>query len=303
METINEISKAALDRLESWMYSLGSQLPNLLLAILVFVAAVFVAKFSRKASHKYMQQWRINITVSAFASRLIHVTVLLGGLTLALSILDLTKTVSSILAGLGIVGLALGFAFQNTAANFISGIYITFVQPFAIGDIIESNDGVRGYVQDINLRVTKVRSFDGHVVYVPNRYLFQENFINYSEYGRRRLRLECGVSYGEDLQRVEEVSIKALEQCEGRLEDEPVGIHWQGFGDSSINFIATVWMHYGRDHGAYVQLRNDCIKRLKRAYDEQGITIPFPIRTLDFGIKGGVQLQEQLKVQSSQKPS
>lgn len=292
---ISEIYNAAIDRLETWLYAIGANLPNLVLSIVVLVGAFFIAKLIKRFSKKYLMKVRTDQTISSFLSRMLYLLTIVGGLMLALSILDLTKTVSSILAGLGIVGLALGFAFQDTAANFMSGIYITFNQPYAIGDVVETNDGIMGYVQDINLRVTKVRTFDGPIVYVPNRHLFQENFTNYTEYGKRRLRLECGISYGDDLEAVERVVIEALSAVEGRLEDEEVTVHWQGFGDSSINFIANVWMQYTHNHKAYIGVKNQAVKRLKAAFDANDIMIPFPIRTLDFGIKGGVTMDKVIK--------
>lgn len=292
---ISEITEAAIDRIHEWLVTIGANLPNLALAVLAFVVALFVAKFIKRMSARALLKTGLDDTISSFLSRLIFVGVIIGGIVIALSILDLTKTVSSILAGLGIVGLALGFAFQDTAANLMSGIYITFRQPYALGDVIESHDGIMGYVADINLRVTKVRTFDGQVVYVPNRFLFQENFTNYTENGRRRIRLECGVSYGEDLEKVERVTIEALSAAEGRLQDEDVSVHWQGFGDSSIDFIANIWIEYSRDHKVYIGVKNEAVKRLKKAFDENDIMIPFPIRTLDFGIKGGVRMKEEMR--------
>lgn len=292
---ISELSEAAISRINDWLVAIGANLPNLALATLAFILALIVAKFFKRMSKSALGKAGLDDTISGFLSRLIFVAVVIGGIVLALSILDLTKTVSSILAGLGIVGLALGFAFQDTAANFMSGIYITFRQPYALGDIIESHDGIMGAVIDINLRVTKVRTFDGQVVYVPNRFLFQENFTNYTENGKRRIRLECGVSYGEDLDKVEQVTIEALSAMEGRLKSEDVSVHWQGFGDSSINFIANVWIEYSRENRVFPQAINDAVKRLKKAFDANDIMIPFPIRTLDFGIKGGVRMKEEIR--------
>jgi small conductance mechanosensitive channel len=292
---ISKIYNAAVERLETWLYAIGANLPNLALSVLILIAALFLAKIVRRFSKKYLLKVRTDETISSFLSRLFAFVTVIAGVMLALSILDLTKTVSSILAGLGIVGLALGFAFQDTAANFLSGIYITFNQPYAIGDIVETKDGIMGYVQDINLRVTKIRTFDGPIVYVPNRHLFQENFTNYTEYGKRRLRLECGISYGEDLENVEAVVIEALSSVQGRCDKEDVTVHWQEFGDSSINFIANIWLEYSNNNQAYIGVKNEAIKKLKSAFDANDIMIPFPIRTLDFGIKGGVTLDKSLQ--------
>lgn len=291
---LSEITEAAVDRLQDWLVTIGANLPNLALAVLALVVAFFVGKLTKRLAKSTFHKTGLDDTVSSFLSKLIYVGIIIGGMVLALSILDLTKTVSSILAGLGILGLALGFAFQDTAANLMSGIYITFRQPYALGDVIESHDGIMGYVQDINLRVTKVRTFDGPIVYVPNRFLFQENFTNYTEPGRRRVRLECGVSYGEDLEKVERITIEALSAAEGRLEAEPVTVHWQGFGNSSIDFIANVWVEYTQNHKTFIGVKNEAVKLLKKAFDENDIVIPFPIRTLDFGIKGGVRMKDEM---------
>ncbi|MEX2567116.1 MAG: mechanosensitive ion channel family protein [Cyclobacteriaceae bacterium] len=136
---------------------------------------------------------------------------------------------------------------------------------------------------------------NGPVVHVPNRCLFQEDLINYTESGRRRLRIDCGVSYGDDLEKVEKVAIEAVSRIKERIQEEEVTLFWEGFGDSSINFSVNVWLEYSRGNRAWIGAKNEAIKNIKKAFDENDIMIPFPIRTLDFGIKGGVQFQEQIK--------
>lgn len=289
-----ELLNALVDELENWMIALVRLLPNLIISILVLFAFFFVARTIEKFSKKQLKRINLDETISGFLSRLIFLVVSILGFVLALSILQLTGTVASILAGLGIIGLALGFAFQETAANFISGIYITFQQPYAIGDVIETTNGVMGNVVDIDLRVTKVKTFDGPVVHVPNRYLFQEDFINFTEDGRRRLRIDVGVSYGDDLEKVENIVKEAVGRVPGRIENEDITVFWKGFGDSSIDFSVNVWLEYSRENKAFVSAKNAAIKNIKKAFDENDITIPFPIRTMDFGIKGGVRLHEEV---------
>jgi small conductance mechanosensitive channel len=152
-----------------------------------------------------------------------------------------------------------------------------------------------GNVVDISLRVTKVQTFDGPVIYVPNRFLFEDDFTNLTEAGQRRLRVECGVSYGDDLDKVEQIVLEALEQTPGRIAGEEITIHWVEFGDSSINFTANIWLDYTKENKAFVGAKNYAIKALKKAFDANDIMIPFPIRTLDFGIKGGVTFKEEVK--------
>lgn len=290
----SKILQTLLDKLENWLMALVAYLPNLILALIVFVLFFIVSRFAENFSKRQLVKVHLDETKSGFLSRLIFMAIFLAGLMLTLAILNLTGTVTSILAGLGIIGLALGFAFQDTAANFMSGIYITFQQPYAIGDVIETHDGIMGNVVDIDLRVTKVKTFDGPMVYVPNRFLFQENFTNYTEEGRRRVRIDCGVSYGEDLELVERVALDAVKDVPGKIEEEDVTLFWKGFGDSSIDFSVNIWLEYTRENRAYIIAKNQAVKNIKKAFDENGITIPFPIRTLDFGIKGGETFQEQM---------
>lgn len=289
-EVINKIT----EKLSGWLDILILNLPNFLLALILVFSTFFIARVLRKFSAKYIQKLGTDETISQFLSQLIFIAVLVFGLMLSLSVMDLSKTVSSILAGLGIIGLALGFAFQDTAANFISGVYITFKQPYKLGDIINTHEGYEGVVIDINLRVTKIKTFNGPIVYVPNRHLFQESFTNYTEFEKRRVQIECGVSYGDDLEKVEKVALEAARNVSSRLKSEEPTLFWTGFGDSSINFTLNIWCAYNHSNLNFISVKNETIISLKKAFDNNDIMIPFPIRTLDFGIKGGVQLNKEL---------
>jgi len=281
-------------KLSTWIDILVENLPNFVLALILIICTIFIAKSIKRLSAKYIHKLGTNLTISKFLSQLIFLGILILGIMLALSALDLTKTVSSILAGLGIIGLALGFAFQDTAANFISGIYITFNQPYKLGDIIQTQDGHEGSVIEINLRVTKIKTYNGPIVYVPNRYLFQECFTNFTEFAQRRVQIECGVSYGEDLEQVEKVALESARNVSSRLQSEEPTLFWTGFGDSSINFTLNIWCKFKGADLDYIPVRNEAIISLKKAFDKNDIMIPFPIRTLDFGIKGGTQLNKEL---------
>lgn len=290
-ELINEL----FDKLRGWAVAIVRMLPNIALAIIIIVIGFFAARIISNFAKKQMTKYHVDKTITGFLGRILFIVILVFGLMVALSILNLSGTVASILAGLGIIGLALGFAFQDTAANFMSGIYITFNHPFSIGDVIQAKNGIMGNVIDISLRVTKVKTFDGPIIYVPNRFLFEEDFTNLTETGQRRLRVECGVSYGDDLENVEKIVLEALEETPGRIAGEDITIHWVEFGDSSINFTANIWLDYTKENKAYVGAKNYAIKSLKKAFDANDIMIPFPIRTLDFGIKGGVTFKEEVK--------
>ena len=125
--------------------------------------------------------------------------------------------------------------------------------------------------------------------------LVEEEFVNFTENGMRRVRIDCGISYGDDLEKVEKVAIEAMQALPSRLKSEEVTLHWKEFGDSSINFSVNIWLTYNKEELKIIAVKNEAIKALKKAFDENNIMIPFPIRTLDFGIKGGEKLVEVIE--------
>jgi small conductance mechanosensitive channel len=212
------------------------------------------------------------------------------GIFTILGILHLDKAVTSLLAGVGVLGLALGFAFQDIAANFVSGIILAFRTPFQIGDVIEVN-GIMGKVDSTTLRTTVIHSFTGQEIYIPNKDVLQAPIQNYTILGKRRIDLAVGVSYGDDLDKVEALVKETIGNMEGIIDRENMVFDYSAFGDSSINFNIRFWVAFPGDIG-FLVMRNNAIKLIKTAFNKNNITIPFPIRTLDFGIKAGKELSQ-----------
>jgi small-conductance mechanosensitive channel len=165
-------------------------------------------------------------------------------------------------------------------------------KPFTVGDVIESNEYF-GTIERINLRTIDIRQVTGELVKLPNRKVFEAALINFTHYGIRRVDLEVGVSYGEDLERVQRVVREAVKGIRGQVEAKEVDVVYHEFGDSSINFKARFWIKYSRQFD-YVEAKSEAIIKIKKAFDKNNIMIPFPIRTLDFGIKGGEKLNAHL---------
>lgn len=282
------------DKVNGWWESTVSMFPNFVVAVLVVIFFFLVAKYVKKFLRKFFQKFYGTSAIINLFSNVVYLLVLTAGVFVALDILDLDKTVTSMLAGLGIIGLALGFAFQEIAANFISGIILSINKPFVIGDIVEV-DGNFGVVEFVSLRTTNVRTFQGQKVLVPNKIIFQNAITNYTENGKRRVDLEVGISYGDDLEKVQKVTIEAVNNLDDRLKDEDVQFYYTSYGDSSINFVVMFWTEYKVKHSEYLEAQHRAIKAITKAFNENNITIPFPIRTLDFGIKGGEKLSSVLK--------
>ena len=287
-----EAVQQVLDELSGWLTDFIELLPNLVVALLVFVLFVFLARLARRGSRGLMDQVSDYSSVNGLVATVVRIAVLSAGFLIALGIIGLDGVVTGIVAGVGVVGLALGFAFQDIAANFISGFMLAIRRPIREGDIIETNDHL-GKVEEINLRTTHIDTFRGQQVIVPNKEVLQTPIINYSRHGMRRIDLGCGVAYGDDLEKAKEIALETVRGIEYRDESRNVDLYYNEFGDSSINFVIRFWVEFTKQTD-YLRAQSDAIMRLKRAYDEADITIPFPIRTLDFGVVGGEKLNEVL---------
>ncbi len=287
-----------IEKLIGWSEQLVKMLPNFLLAIVILFAFIFVGKLIRKLSNKLFDRTFNNKSLSSLISKVIYITVLTIGSFVALGLLNLDKTVTSLLAGAGIIGLALGFAFQDIATNFIAGFFMAVRRPFKIGQVIHC-EGHSGIIRRIGIRTTEITSFQGQEVIIPNKMLFQNPLINDSENIYKRIDLNVGVSYGEDLERVREIAIKSVKNTPNIIGNKDIDLVYLAFGASSIDFRIMIWVEF-KSQLDFLKSQSKAIIAIKKAFDNEGIMIPFPIRTLDFGIKGGEKLNEVLPQEKTQ---
>ncbi len=292
MEGFTDAYKILQDKLESWLRNLVESLPNMIVAGLVLVVFWMAAKFAYRLINRLVRRAGGNINVADLLGNITRVLVFGLGLFIALNILNLSQAVTTVLTGAGIVGLALGFALQDPLANLFSGVMLSVKELYGTGDLVQTNDFF-GKIERITLRSTIIRSLDGQEIVIPNKDVLQKPLRNYSVTGERRVEFEFGVSYAEDLDRVAKVAAEAVAKTVTLPEGREVEVFWTGFGDSSINATLRFWqLQIGQK--AFLDVRSKAIVAVKRAFDEGDILIPFPIRTLDFQIKGGANLAEML---------
>ncbi len=280
-----------VDKLIGWFEALAAALPNFILAIIVLTAFYFIARGIKTLIYKVLSRWVDNRNLIGLAAQVVFVIIFLIGIFFALGVLNLDKTVTSLLAGAGVIGLALSFAFQDLATNFVSGVFITIQKPLCIGDLIETNS-YKGIVKRIGLRAIDIEDFDGRYIIIPSKEVFQKALINYSQTPYRRINLEVGVSYGDNIKEVRKLlydTIKAVKEVSTKHAD--VRIDFDSFGDSSINFVAHFFIDQ-TDQKSFQIATTEVAIAVKEAFDANDIMIPFPIRTLDFGIRGGEKLNE-----------
>ncbi len=266
--------------LEHWYEVSLKNLPNLVVAIFVIMVFTIIAKLSRNFILKISRKSSLSVTVSELISKTVFAIIILAGIFVALGLLQLDKTVTSLLAGAGVIGLALGFAFQEIASNFVSGVFIAIKQPYSIGDIVEV-DNFKGKVKSIDLRTTSLMTFYGIEVLIPNKSMFTKSLKNYNTTPVRRLDLNVGVSYDVDLERVRTITVNALSKVSKRVKCKKVEVFFTKFDSSSINFTARVWINYKAEID-YMHAQDQAIVEIKNSFEQNSISIPYPIRTLEF---------------------
>ncbi|MBB1361677.1 MULTISPECIES: mechanosensitive ion channel family protein [unclassified Shewanella] len=289
------------EKLQGWLEAGIKHLPNFIVAFLLAMffglLAKYVGRVVRKVLHKTLESEQI----ADLLSSIIKMLVLLTGLFIALEFLGLTGTVTSLLAGAGIIGLALGFAFQDMAENLIAGIAMGIRKPFQIGDVVEAGD-VFGTVKTINLRNTLVETFFGQIEVIPNKILFRNVLTNYTVTGVRRIVVPVGISYADDPEKAAGVIEEAINACDFVIKKEQTAVFAEGFADSCINLVVWFWIDYPGDTG-FMKARHTAVVEIKKALEKADILIPFPIRTLDFGAKGGEKLNTMLPEKKSEEKS
>ncbi|NND88817.1 MAG: mechanosensitive ion channel family protein, partial [Flavobacteriaceae bacterium] len=241
----------------------------------------FLAKLMRKFAEKIVLKRIQEESIKQMIGNIVFAITVLIGFFIALGVLELDKALTSILAGAGVVGLAIGLALQGTLSNTVSGFILSFLPKISIGDWIESNGEV-GAVTEINLRNVTIKRPDNEVTIIPNSTFIDNPFTNYSTHKRSRIIVGCGVGYESDLQQVEELTVRIIGEQFEQNGDEEVEFFYTEFGDSSINFLVRFWADSSKGKDT-LSHKHKAIKTIKKHFDEADINIPFPIRTLDFG--------------------
>ena len=280
------------EKLERWVEASIKHLPNIAVAIFIAMAFGLLAKIVGNLAHRVLSRTFDSTQIVGLLTSIIKVAIATAGIFIALDFIGLRGTVTSLLAGAGIVGLAIGFAFQDITENLIAGIAMGVRKPFQIGDVIEA-EGVFGNVEAINLRNTHVMTFFGQREIIPNKILFRNILTNYSVNGHRRIEVPVGISYADDPQQAAEVLTEAINDLDFVIRKDETGVWAESFGDSSINLLVWFWIEYPGEPG-FLAARHQVIVAIQRALSDANILIPFPIRTLDFGAKGGEKLNAML---------
>ncbi|WP_235298704.1 mechanosensitive ion channel family protein [Portibacter marinus] len=282
MESWTQVWELLSEKLNAWFDKLVLSLPNIILAIVLLIAGLFIIRMLKGKISKASTRISSKVALQRLVANMIRVALFILLLILILAVLGLSKSVTTILASAGVMGLAVGLALQDPLMNFFSGVIMSVKTSFNIGDFIESNGHI-GSVQNISLRNTQIRTLTGEEVSIPNKMVLQNAVKNMSTNGTRRVDIVCGVGYSSNLRIVKEVAMKAVDPIAYKAETiaRPVEFIFTGFGDSAINFQLRFWTNPD-NVWQFLELKSEGIMRLKEAFDQEEINIPFPIRTIDF---------------------
>ncbi|MCB1163205.1 mechanosensitive ion channel family protein, partial [bacterium] len=263
---------AGLD-LQEWLTT--ERLMAIVRAVIVLVAGLILARVATAMILRFARR-RADAQQRLLLRRLTFYP--LAALVLVVALGELGFHVGVLMGAAGLFTVALGFASQTSASNLISGLFLIIEQPFVIGDIVRVED-VTGEVLSIDLLSIKLRTFDNLFVRVPNETIIKTKVINLTHFPIRRIDLQVGVAYKEDLPRVREVLAEVADRNPLCL-DEPAPVYiFKGFGESSLDMQFSVWTK--REN--YLALLNSIYLEIKAAFDAAGIEIPFPHRSLYTG--------------------
>lgn len=250
----------------------------LLRALVIASIGFVVARAARAAVLRVMGKF-LDAQQRMIVSRAVYY--LLLGLFLLSALHELGFSLSILVGAAGILSVAVGFASQTSASNLISGLFLIVERPFSVGDVITLG-GTTGEVLSIDLLSVKLRTFDNLYVRIPNETLIKSEVTTLTKFPIRRIDLQLGVAYKEDIAKVRELLLQLAEKNPLSLEEPKPLFIFLGFGDSAINLQFSIWVK--REN--FLDLKNSIQEEIKTAFEREGIEIPFPQRTL---VAGGEQ--------------
>jgi len=245
--------------------------PRVGVAIAILIVFWLVYRVTRRPIHAVLLRAEFHQKlVELLIDNIYRYAILLIGVVMAADQIGINVTAA--LAGIGVAGIALGFAAQDSVANVISGILIFWDKPFIVGDWIKA-EGEFGQVVDITLRTTRIRTNRNTFVVVPNKTIIDAVLENFSKHGELRIDVPIGIAYKEDVREARKVLLEAVAKLDDVLQDPAPDVVVDGLGDSSVNLLVRVWIH---DPKVLPSVRCRIVEASKISLDQAGIQIPFP---------------------------
>jgi small conductance mechanosensitive channel len=242
---------------------------KIVIALLIFLVGRMIVKIIGGVIGKVLTHTKLDQILVDFIQSLVQALLLIFVVVAALD--QLGVNTNSMIALLGAAGLAIGLALQGSLQNFAAGFMLLMFRPFKAGDFVEAA-GAAGVIEKISIFSTIMRSGDNKEIIIPNGAIYGGNIVNYSKRETRRIDMSFGIGYGDDIRKARDV-MSAIIKADERVLSEPETVIAVGeLGASSVNFVVRPWVKT-EDYWA---VKFDLTERIKLAFDENGISIPFP---------------------------
>ena len=258
-----------LDQGAEWMPLITDVAINLLIGLVIFVVGRMAASKVAGWCERRMLKSSVDKAVAGFTSSILYALMFAAVILMALGQVGVETT--SFIAILGAAGLAVGLALQGSLSNFASGVLIIILRPFKSGDFIDGA-GQMGTVDRIELFHTYLKTPDNRVVIVPNSTMMNGSIVNFSREKTRRVDLVVGISYDADIRLAKQIMEEIVSADERILKDPECTIAVSELADNSVNFVVRPWV----DAADYWAVRADVLEKVKYAFDEHGVGIPYP---------------------------
>ncbi|GMN01417.1 mechanosensitive ion channel family protein [Erythrobacter sp. MTPC3] len=268
-----------LDQLNDMGTEFVRALPSIAIAIIIIIVTAIVARFAAKIADAFIGKTDLRPSLRNLIETLVKLGVWIIGLLIAMIVVFPGLTVGSLVAGLGIGAVAIGFAFQDIFENFLAGVLIMVREKMRIGDVIECEE-IIGKVEHITLRETHIRALSGELTVVPNSILFKNPVEIFTDKEQRRHDVVIGVSYDTDLDEAAEVIRKAVSAVDEVDTEKGLDVFAQEFNSSSVDFLVRWWAGSTPRNGW--ESKDKVVRAIKRGLDDAGIEIPFPYITHTF---------------------
>lgn len=238
-------------------------------AVLILVAGFWLAKQIKATCIRILTRQEVDLTLTRFFGNIVHGAVVVFIVIAAIGKLGIETT--SFAAIVASAGLAIGLALQGSLSNFAAGVLLILFKPFKVGDAVKIGNEA-GIVVEVGLLATELKTFDNIKLVVPNSTIMSGVITNFSANSTRRIDMLIGVSYGDDLNKAQQIILDLIKADERILAEPEPQVMVSNLGESSVDFVVRPWVN----SSDFWSTKCDLTKKIKEAFDAEGISIPFP---------------------------
>lgn len=271
MIEIKDTTTLIIEKFKSIYLAIIQNIPEIIFATIVIAIFIILSRYIRKVARRIAEKHTNDALVAQFLGNIVASTVLILGIVIAFNVLGLTGAASEILAGIGITGFIIGFAFKDIGENFIAGILLAFKRPYEMGDVIETN-GITGSVTRLTIRETTIKTFDGKDVYVPNGLILKSPLKNFSADNLLRHDFVVGLDYDDDIDRAIELIYDAVNAIEP-ISSAPKApmVFTEEFSPNSVNIRIHYWLNM--NHSG-LKVKSTAMNSVLKTLNANGFYIP-----------------------------